>query len=301
MAWQGQHVLASAWAELLLLDVRDPTQPQLQATEPAASAVMAALPDGDGRAFVADWNSPFVVTWEDIEAPELRLSPPGSLPGEIVQVHNDGRVPLLLDAPSEGELSATRVEPGDKVQWLLPEHSQASTLELPSNDPDDLGLLSLGSSYGVPLGEPAPDFVEVDAEGQVWELSKLQGKVVWLGLFQEGCPVCATEVSETEAAMQRWDEEEDLVRLWAFAGGEGQARDWIEDHGIQAPVLLDYDNSVRGDYFVPNNLETGVFAANPRHYVIDREGILVYASTTVAPEDEEQVLQAALDSEDDGR
>lgn len=301
VAWDGDHILASAWTELALIDASDLGDPQLQATEPAYSAVMASLPDGQGRVYVSDWHHPFVVEWNDVDAPEIRLSPPGSLPGEIVQVHNDGRRALRLDEPEGGHLAAQVVQPGQRTQWTLPSETSADGLTLGSNDPDETAEITLGSSHGVPLGEEAPTFVEVDTDGVVWDLAALRGKVVWLGLFSEGCPVCATEVGETEVHMARWADEEDLVRLWAYSGDENKAQAWTASQGILVPVLLDHDSSIRSDYFVPNQTDSSTFAANPRHYLIDRDGVLVYASTTVSPADEDVVIQAALDSESGGR
>ena len=59
-----------------------------------------------------------------------------------------------------------------------------ATLDIASNDPDEPQLAVTVGGNGV--GDPAPDFVEVDTDGVTWELEKLRGEVVWLGLFQEG-------------------------------------------------------------------------------------------------------------------
>ena len=57
-------------------------------------------------------------------------------------------------------------------------------------------------------------------------------------------------------------------------------------------MLVDDDGSLRQALFVPNG--EGAFAANPRHYIIDSDGVLVYASTTVDPGAEHEVLEGLL-------
>ena len=57
-------------------------------------------------------------------------------------------------------------------------------------------------------------------------------------------------------------------------------------------MLVDSDSSMRQDYFLPNNHE--IFAANPRHYVIDAEGNLAYISTNVSPGSLQQAIEDAL-------
>lgn len=63
----------------------------------------------------------------------------------------------------------------------------------------------------------------------------------------------------------------------------------MEEHDLQTGVLVDSDSSMRQDYFLPNSSE--VFAANPRHYIVDAEGNLAYISTSVSP----GALQAAIE------
>ena len=59
------------------------------------------------------------------------------------------------------------------------------------------------------------------------------------------------------------------------------------------PVLYDADGSVTQAYFIGSGAEG--FAVNPRHYVIDRNGVLAYVSTQVAPGDLIEAIQTELD------
>ncbi len=85
---------------------------------------------------------------------------------------------------------------------------------------------------------------------------------------------------------------EGFVRLWVYRGQASQASGWAALWGIADPVLCDEDGSVNNAYFIGSGEEG--FAMNPRHYVIGRNGALVYVSTQVAPGDLVAAIEAAL-------
>ena len=301
----ADQLLVAAWSELLLLDVSDPSSPRLVASEPAESSVMSVVGDGEGRAFVADWNSPFWVSLRPTPAPEVRASMRHALPGAVVQLFNDGREPLWLGTPSAGTVDRNPVAPGEAGRWLLPEDLDSGA-DIATDDPDEPEVRLVPAGLDGPVvGAPAPGFIESDLSGTTWDLAALQGQVVFLGMFQDGCPVCSSQVPGVEASLRdaladeegRWPE--GFVRLWAYDGPASRARGWAEQYDIAEPVLADGDRSMRQDYFVPNG--DGAFAANPRHYVIDRQGRLVFLSTTVAPGDLMDVIETALaEPQEDG-
>ena len=83
-----------------------------------------------------------------------------------------------------------------------------------------------------------------------------------------------------------------LQRIWAFIGPDERARAWQEDKGIADPLLVDADGSMGWDWFIGH--EDGAFANYPRHFVIDREGVLTYVGTTSSPEALRAAIEAAL-------
>lgn len=292
------HVLVAAWAELLLLDVRDPASPHLVGSEPAQSSVMSVVGDGASRAFVADWSAPFVVALDPAPSPEVRPSSRHAQPGAIVQLFNDGEETLWLGPPTAGLVDRVQVPAGGEARWLLPDDIEGGA-SIATDDPDEPSVELVPAGLDGPVvGDAAPRFIERDLDGTVWDSSALAGQVVFLGLLQEGCPTCSSEVPAVEASLREelGDPEgawrDGFVRLWAFDGQESRARSWADEYGILDPVLADGDRSLRQDYFVPNG--DGAFAANPRHYVIDREGRLVFLSTTVAPGDLLAAIEDAL-------
>jgi len=87
----------------------------------------------------------------------------------------------------------------------------------------------------------------------------------------------------------RYGDTEDFVRLWLFVGSAGPANVWAAELGLTGPVLVDDDESTSRAYFIANS-DDG-FAQNPRHFVIDRDGVLALAERTVSPD----TLTAAID------
>ena len=83
-----------------------------------------------------------------------------------------------------------------------------------------------------------------------------------------------------------------LVRLWSFTGQAGRAEQFKEGYEVDSPMLVDNDSSLRQAYFVPNG--PGAFASNPRHYIIDAEGNLVYMGFQNDPETEIEVVLELL-------
>ncbi|HJN76963.1 MAG TPA: hypothetical protein QGF58_23765 [Myxococcota bacterium] len=92
---------------------------------------------------------------------------------------------------------------------------------------------------------------------------------------------------------ETWGESE-LIRLWAYgAGSDSSGARWRDDHAIEAPILIDTDSSIRQAYFMGDGMGDA-FAMNPRHFVIDRDGLLRYAGANLDPDEEDAVIAAAL-------
>ncbi len=291
----GDHVFAAAWTELLLLDASDPSAPWLRAAEAAGSSAMAVAADGPDRAWVADWNRPFGVTWAAVDAPEARLGASVALPGDTVTLFNDGPAPLTVGAPSAGAFDRDTIEPGGFALWSLPDDA-ADTVTAPSDDPDEPELVvEMSDAVGMQPGAVAPNFIETDLDGVTWDLSGMRGQVVFLALFNDGCPTCASEVPDTDDwFVETFGETDGLVGVWSYGGPAGRARTWRDEVGIDLPVLADDDSSMRRDYFIPNGDDA--FAANPRHYVIDANGDLAYVQTAPNPGSLEDAIRRSLDA-----
>lgn len=186
-AWDGTGIWVAAWSELLYLDATDPEQIQLVGSESSPSSAMAVVSGSDGLAWVADWNRPFTAQVEDVASPEVRLAPEHGLPGDIIQVINDGREPLWVSAPDGIEQDMRRVLPGERARLTLPQDQPLGMIEVETDDPDEpLVTIEVGSQNGQTLGEAAPPIEEMTLDGELWTLEAHRGEVVWLATFESG-------------------------------------------------------------------------------------------------------------------
>lgn len=288
-----QGVVVAGWTEVVLLD----RQGQFIGSEPAKSAAMDSTQDSGGNIYIADWRTPFRVSVDSVApSPELVLIPDLARAGATIEVRNEGQAPMWINGVSDGEVESQRVPPGGYTFWRLPEDLEgAPTIE--TDDPDEATVtLDLGARGGLEIGDKAPEITEFDTMQQEWKLSDHAGKVVWVGLFEDGCPVCSSEVGATELALKEaFGERDDLVRVWVYTEGAAAERpeEWREEAEISGAVLVDGNQNVRFDYFIENGGEA--FARNPRHFVIDQEGNIAFIATNLEIEGEIAVMRSLLD------
>lgn len=126
------------------------------------------------------------------------------------------------------------------------------------------------------IGAPAPDFTLTDTEGKTVKLSDFRGKTVVLEWFNPGCPFVQkshTKGSLVDTAAKHT--KNGVVWLAINSGAPGK-----QGHGVEAnraakqefkmdhPVLLDETGAVGKAYGAKRT---------PHMYVIDKNGVLVYA------------------------
>lgn len=85
----------------------------------------------------------------------------------------------------------------------------------------------------------------------------------------------------------------DVVMLWGWEGPVSLATEFVDDYRMTLPMLADEDRTLHDAYAIRED-NGDAFALYPRHFVIDREGNLAYASAQVAPSD---LLQAIRDAD----
>ncbi|MED5371675.1 MAG: redoxin domain-containing protein [Myxococcota bacterium] len=286
-------IVASAWTHTVVLDRAG----GFVGAEPSRTSAMESVQDEEGWIWVADWSDPHRLDLVSTAAsPELRITPEVARGGSTVELWNDGTAPLWISAVQEGELEAQRIAPGDMARWALPEQVDAP-LALWSDDPDEQEVsLGLGSRADMELGVQAPPLEEFDLDDALWRLSDQAGQVVWIALFEDGCPVCSSEVAATEGFfVERFGDTPGLVRVWVYTEGVGvdRPREWAQEADIQGTVLHDADSSVRREWFVENGEDA--FARNPRHFVVAPDGTLAWIGTSMDLESEAAVIQGLLD------
>lgn len=126
------------------------------------------------------------------------------------------------------------------------------------------------------LGQPAPDFSLPDLDGKTVSLSQFRGKTVVLEWFNPGCPF--VRASHTVGSLKGFAAHEAnegvawLAINSAAPGKQGNGADATRkaqtEYGMQYPVLLDESGKVGHSYGAERT---------PQMYVIDPQGMLVYA------------------------
>src|SRR5699024_6449839 len=123
----------------------------------------------------------------------------------------------------------------------------------------------------------APEFNVKTLDGKEIKLSDYKGKEVMLSFFDPSCSACEVEVEElNEFSKKNDDVEVLLVSIIDQDEGKEVVRDYINELGIELPVLLDEDYSLIEDYKV---------SATPTTVLIDEEGIVKATSIGVSDKD----------------
>jgi peroxiredoxin len=65
---------------------------------------------------------------------------------------------------------------------------------------------------------------------------------------------------------------------------------YVETMGLTMTVLADYDVTVYDDYFLS---DPDAFAPYPREFIVDRDGVIIYADATI----DVDAISAVLDAE----
>lgn len=133
-------------------------------------------------------------------------------------------------------------------------------------------------SASAAVGKPAPNFSLKDTAGKKWKLSDLKGKIVVLEWFNHGCPFVKKHYGSGN--MQKLQKEYTGKGVtWlsinsSAKGKQGNATNAEHDKAVKdnnaAPtaVLVDEDGAVGRAYGAKTT---------PDMYVIDKQGVLVYA------------------------
>lgn len=97
-------------------------------------------------------------------------------------------------------------------------------------------------------GQPAPDFVLSDLQGQTVQLSALRGKHVVINFWATWCPPCRAEMPALQAVAERYADR-GLVVLAVNLGESPLAiRSFVERYQIRLRVLLDPNKQVAERY-----------------------------------------------------
>ncbi|MFH1570498.1 MAG: thioredoxin family protein [Gemmatimonadota bacterium] len=132
-------------------------------------------------------------------------------------------------------------------------------------------LGAAGAEAGPLVGQPAPTFELVDADGQAHRLADYRGRIVVLEWTNQTCPFVMRHYREGTMKQLRAAYPDSQVAWLAINTTHNntpeQTRSWSVGQGIVYPTLLDADGAVGQLYEA---------RTTPHMFVIDGAGILRY-------------------------
>ena len=115
------------------------------------------------------------------------------------------------------------------------------------------------------VGKPVKDFTLKDSNGNLWKLSDLQGKVVFINFWATWCVTCKAEMADKTKLYDMLQGEPFQMLGVLFRDDPGNLPDYFKNNVVSSPTLIDPDNELAKLYGI-----TGV----PETFILDKEGIL---------------------------
>lgn len=130
-----------------------------------------------------------------------------------------------------------------------------------------------GDTSGLPqIGQRAPDFAAIDADGAMVALSDFEGQPVWLNFWGAWCPPCRAEIPDMIQAYQELEQDGIVLMAVSLEEPSSDAFNYAERAGMDFVVLSDPDRTaISGKYRV---------RSFPTHIFIDSNGIVREIVTT---------------------
>ena len=115
------------------------------------------------------------------------------------------------------------------------------------------------------VGKPAPAFELKDADGNLWKLSDLRGKVVFLNFWATWCTTCKSEMPYKEQLFQKMQGRPFQMLGILFRDSPSNLPAYKMKLPVSAPTLISNDSETAKLYGI-----TGV----PETFIIDKDGII---------------------------
>lgn len=125
------------------------------------------------------------------------------------------------------------------------------------------------------VGLNTPEVSLKDNSGNIYNLSALKGRVLFINFWASWCAPCKAEMPSIQALYARFRDEKRFRVLTVLYNDEySKAVNYMKDNRLQFPLLTDPDGKTAGAYGI-----TGV----PETYIVDKKGIL--KKRVLGPED----------------
>lgn len=108
------------------------------------------------------------------------------------------------------------------------------------------------------------DLELLDGNGELFSLSKLAGKPVWLNFFTSWCGPCNREAADIVSIWRKYGDAVHVVGIDVAEKPE-QARAFRDKHAIPFPIALDTTSSV---------FDALGFTGYPTHAFLDQQGLI---------------------------
>jgi cytochrome c biogenesis protein CcmG/thiol:disulfide interchange protein DsbE len=125
------------------------------------------------------------------------------------------------------------------------------------------------------VGEPAPELVTYDVDGNLVRLSDLRGQPVWLNFWGSWCAPCRAEMPDLQAAYQELSPKGVVMLAVSIRETPQQAREYAHLNGATFPILADPAFFPREQFpDIAATADRWEIRNFPTHLFIDAEGIV---------------------------
>lgn len=136
--------------------------------------------------------------------------------------------------------------------------------------PDELIDRNLEYDTGLEKGNQAPDFELTTLAGDTVKLTDYKGKKVILNFWASWCPPCRVEMPFMEDYYQSFKEQDNVeilaVNMTSQERGQSEkVKEFVEEHNLTFPILLDKEGDVLDLYKV---------MVYPTTFIISTEGTI---------------------------
>ena len=132
------------------------------------------------------------------------------------------------------------------------------------------GLLITGCTAGsepstAVIGQAAPNFELQNLDGQSVSLNDLKGKPVLINFWATWCGPCVSEMPYIQEIYDEWSGKGLIVLAINIGDSSSEAEQFLQNHNLSLPVLLDTGKVVARRYNI-----RGI----PTTFFIDKDGII---------------------------
>ena len=115
------------------------------------------------------------------------------------------------------------------------------------------------------VGKAAPNFELQNLDGQSISLSSLKGRPVLVNFWATWCSPCVSEMPYIQEIHEDWSDSGLMVLAINTGGSASEVEQFLQEHNLSLPVLLDTKNVVAPKYGI---------RYIPTTFFIDKDGIV---------------------------